>query len=65
MKGGNKTAAQEVEVLEKVKAVLYEDKPARSMELTDEERLIVRDLHLLTLKPVLYAANVAGTKSVM
>lgn len=59
MKGGNKTAAQEVEVLEKVKAVLYEDKPARSMELTDEERLIVRDLHLLTLKPVLYAANVA------
>lgn len=59
MKGGNKQAAQEVEVLEKVKAVLYEDKPARSMELTDEERLIVRDLHLLTLKPVLYAANVA------
>lgn len=50
MKGGNKTAAQEVEVLEKVKAVLYEDMPARSMELSDEERLIVRDLHLLTLK---------------
>lgn len=59
MKGGNKQYVQEVEVLEKVKAVLYEDKPARSVELTDEERLIVRDLHLLTLKPVLYAANVS------
>ncbi|OMF04586.1 redox-regulated ATPase YchF [Paenibacillus amylolyticus] len=59
MKGGNKTASQEVEVLERVKAVLYDDKPARSMELTDDELLIVRDLHLLTLKPVLYAANVA------
>ncbi|MEK3789645.1 MULTISPECIES: redox-regulated ATPase YchF [Paenibacillus] len=59
MKGGNKQYVQEVEVLEKVKAVLYEDKPARSVDLTDEERLIVRDLHLLTLKPVLYAANVS------
>ncbi|MBD7969000.1 redox-regulated ATPase YchF [Paenibacillus gallinarum] len=59
MKGGNKQTAQEVEVLEKVKAVLYDDKPARSLELTDDEQLIVRDLHLLTMKPVLYAANVS------
>ncbi|WP_454193496.1 redox-regulated ATPase YchF [Paenibacillus sp. Marseille-Q7038] len=59
MKGGNKQTAQEVEVLEKVKAVLYDDKPARSIELTDDEQLIVRDLHLLTMKPVLYAANVS------
>ncbi|GAK41317.1 GTP-dependent nucleic acid-binding protein EngD [Paenibacillus sp. TCA20] len=59
MKGGNKQGAQEVEVLEKLKEVLYEDKPARSLELTDDERLVVRDLHLLTMKPVLYAANVS------
>lgn len=59
MKGGNKQYAQEVEVLEKVKAVLYEDKPARSIELTDDERQLIRDLHLLTMKPVLYAANVS------
>ncbi|MCM3786066.1 redox-regulated ATPase YchF [Neobacillus mesonae] len=59
MKGGNKQNAQEVEVLEKLKEVLYEDKPARSLELTDDERLVVRDLHLLTMKPVLYAANVS------
>ncbi|SFS86047.1 redox-regulated ATPase YchF [Paenibacillus sp. 453mf] len=59
MKGGNKQGTQEVEVLEKLKEVLYEDKPARSLELTEDERLVVRDLHLLTMKPVLYAANVS------
>lgn len=59
MKGGNKQYAQEVEVLERIKEALYNDQPARSVELTDEEKLIVRDLHLLTLKPVLYAANVS------
>lgn len=59
MKGGNKQYAQEVELLERLKEALYNDQPARSVELSDEEKLIVRDLHLLTLKPVLYAANVS------
>ncbi|MGZ0043376.1 redox-regulated ATPase YchF [Paenibacillus ottowii] len=59
MKGGNKQYAQEVEVLERIKESLYADKPARSVELTEDEKLIVRDLHLLTMKPVLYAANVS------
>ncbi|MFD1887457.1 redox-regulated ATPase YchF [Paenibacillus wenxiniae] len=59
MKGGNKQYAQEIEILERVKETLYNDMPARSMELTEDERLIIRDLHLLTMKPVLYAANVS------
>ncbi|WP_152396298.1 redox-regulated ATPase YchF [Paenibacillus guangzhouensis] len=59
MKGGNKQYAAEVEVLEKVKEALYADMPARSVELTDDEKLVIRDLHLLTMKPVLYAANVS------
>ncbi|WP_110930977.1 redox-regulated ATPase YchF [Paenibacillus bouchesdurhonensis] len=59
MKGGNKQYAQEVEVLERVKEALYNDMPARSVELSDDEKLIIRDLHLLTMKPVLYAANVS------
>ncbi|GMK38175.1 ribosome-binding ATPase YchF [Paenibacillus sp. CCS19] len=63
MKGGNKQYAQEVEVLEKLKEALYNDQPARSVELSDEERLVVRDLHLLTMKPVLYAANVNETEA--
>ncbi|WP_059050085.1 redox-regulated ATPase YchF [Paenibacillus senegalimassiliensis] len=59
MKGGNKQYAQEIEVLERIKDALYNDQPARSVELTDDEKQIVRDLHLLTLKPILYAANVS------
>jgi len=59
MKGGDKKVAQEVEVLERVKEALYNDKPARSIELTDDELALIKELHLLTLKPVLYAANVS------
>lgn len=58
MKGGDKKYAQELEVLERIHAALLEEKPARSVELSDEDKLLVRDLHLLTIKPVLYAANV-------
>lgn len=59
MKGGNKQYAQELEVLERIKEALYNDQAARTVELTDEEKLLIRDLHLLTMKPVLYAANVS------
>ncbi len=59
MKGGDKKHAQEAEVLERLKAALYEDQPARSVELSDDELLLIRDLHLLTIKPILYAANVS------
>ncbi|XEC95300.1 redox-regulated ATPase YchF [Paenibacillus tarimensis] len=59
MKGGDKKYAQEVELLERIKEALYADKPVRSLEISDEERLLIRDLHLLTMKPVLYAANVS------
>lgn len=62
MKGGDKKYAQEVEVLERIKEALYNDKPARSVELGDEEKLLIRDLHLLTMKPVLYAANVSESE---
>lgn len=58
LKGGDKKVVQEVAVLEKVLESLFADKPARSIELTDEERVAIRDLHLLTIKPILYAANV-------
>lgn len=59
MKSGDKKVAQEVEVLERVKEALYNDKPARSIELNDDELALIKELHLLTLKPVLYAANVS------
>jgi ribosome-binding ATPase len=59
MKGGDKKYAQEVEVLERVKEALENGHSARSVELSDDEKLLIRDLHLITLKPVLYAANVS------
>jgi GTP-binding protein YchF len=59
MKSGDKKYVQEVEILERIKEALYNDKPARSVELSDEERALLRDLHLITMKPVLFAANVS------
>jgi GTP-binding protein YchF len=59
LKGGDKKVAQEIEVLERIKEALYNDMPARSVELSEDEKLLVRDLHLLTMKTVLYAANVS------
>jgi GTP-binding protein YchF len=59
LKSGDKKYLIEVEALEKIKNALYADQPARSVPLTDEERLLIRDLHLITMKPVLYAANVS------
>ncbi len=58
MKSGEKKYVIEMEALERIHAALTAEKPARTVELSDEEKPLVRDLHLLTMKPVLYAANV-------
>lgn len=59
IKSGDKKYAQEEAVLTRIKDALYDDKPVRSLEFSSEEKLLVHDLHLLTMKPVLYAANVS------
>ena len=48
----------EIDALNKIKALLEEGKPARNVELTDEEKETVKDLFLLTSKPIIYIANV-------
>ncbi len=58
-KSGDKKLQAELEVLVKVRACLNEGRPARAVELSVEERRVLRDLHLITAKPVLYVANVA------
>ena len=58
-KSGSKEARVEDELLRRIKAVLEEAKPARSMELTEDELELIREMNLLTLKPMLYVANVA------
>ena len=55
----DKKAADEIAVLEKIKVVLEQGKCARTVELTDEEKEQIKDLYLLTSKPVLYIANVS------
>ncbi len=56
---GDKTLAKELELLERVKAVLEEGKPARSLDYSDDEMAIMNEIALISMKPVIYAANVA------
>ena len=58
-KGGDKIILFEAEILKKVKTRLEEGIPARSMGLTEQEKEVLYTLFLLTLKPVLYAANIS------
>ena len=57
-KSGDKDAQRQVAVLEKAKAHLDEAKPVRSLNLTKDELADLYSLHLLTVKPVMYIANV-------
>ena len=56
---GDKDAARQAGLLEKIIAHLNEAKPLRGMSLSDEEQAALQSLHLLTAKPVMYIANVA------
>ncbi|VAW93927.1 GTP-binding and nucleic acid-binding protein YchF [hydrothermal vent metagenome] len=58
-KSGDKDAKAKMVVLEKVKAHLDEGNPVRSLGLEKEEKVLIRDLFLLTSKPTMYIANVA------
>ena len=56
---GDKSLAAELALLERVKAHLEDGKPARTLEYTDEEAAIMKEVFLISMKPVIYAANVA------
>ena len=60
-KSGDKDAQSAVAVLERTRAHLDEGLPARTLDFTPDEQLIVRDLFLLTMKPVEYVANIDDT----
>lgn len=55
----DKDAMAEEPILLKIKEALEAEKPARSVELSDDEKKIIKGLHLLTIKPMLYVANVS------
>jgi len=56
--GGSKEAAAELKVMEKVFNQLQDNVAARDLEYADDEKEIIKDLHLLTMKPLLYVVNV-------
>ncbi|QOY37372.1 redox-regulated ATPase YchF [Anaerobacillus isosaccharinicus] len=58
LKQRDKDAMAEYEILNLLKEAFENEKPARSVDLTDEQKKIVQGMHLLTMKPVLYVANV-------
>ncbi|MBM7609491.1 GTP-binding protein YchF [Lysinibacillus composti] len=55
----DKEALVEEPILLKLKEALEAEKPARSVELSDDELKVIKGLHLLTIKPMLYVANVS------
>ncbi|SHG95380.1 hypothetical protein SAMN02745245_00136 [Anaerosphaera aminiphila DSM 21120] len=55
----DKKLLPEVELLRKLLAVLESGKPARSLELNEEERKLIKNFSLLSSKSVIYVANVA------
>ncbi|WP_394753742.1 redox-regulated ATPase YchF [Crenothrix sp.] len=57
-KSGNKDELLKKNVLERVFTQLDKGQPARALDLSAEEKLLIRDLCLLTIKPVMYIANV-------
>lgn len=57
-KQGDKAAAALGAVLEKLKPMLDQGKTVRACGLTDEEKAIVYEMHFLTIKPVMYVANI-------
>lgn len=55
----SKEAMVELSALEKLKLAFENEQPARSVSLTDEEMIVAKGLNFLTMKPVLYVANVS------
>ncbi len=57
-KSGDKDAKAKLALMERIRDTLDNGDSVRSMGLSDDERLLVRDLFLLTIKPVMFIANV-------
>lgn len=58
-RSGDKNAKIEYPLMERLKAHLEENKPARTLEVTEDEEKIIKSFMLITSKPVLYACNIS------
>lgn len=59
LKSGSKEAKAEDALLKRIKAALDESKPARTVEVTEDEENLLSSMNLLTRKSALYIANIA------
>lgn len=59
----DKEAIKKMEVVKKIKLALEKGEPARELGLSEDELALVKDLHLLTFKPILYVYNVSDIES--
>ena len=57
--GQDKESQRRMAILERLRDCLDDGHRARNVALTPDEQMLVRDLHLITTKPVMYVANVA------
>ena len=55
----DKEALKEVDVLKKVKDCLINNKPSRRLSLNNDELFLLKPFNLLTLKPIIYCANIS------
>jgi len=65
VKKGDKEFVKEDAVLRKVEKVLLDSKLAINTELDEEEKIIIKSMHLLSMKPVLYGLNVSAANENM
>ncbi|KJZ19630.1 redox-regulated ATPase YchF [Loktanella sp. S4079] len=63
VRGGDKEAVQQVRLLETAKEALENGKPARTVEVDEDDAKAWKMLQLLTTKPVLYVCNVEEDKA--
>lgn len=56
---GDKTLQAQLDLLNRILKTLNEGKTARQVEMTEDEKEMLGDLNLLTLKPIIYVANVS------
>ena len=55
----DKTLAAELAVLNRIKSALEEGISARAVEMTDDEKSMIADVELLSMKPIIYVANIS------
>ncbi len=64
MKSRNKEAEKKMAIIQKIKQTIDSGKAAREAGLSSDEFTLVKDLHLLTFKPILYVYNVSGSDKI-